>query len=104
MVAIVKSLIVAAAIAHNVDAASMLQVAGCESSYDRYARNGQNIGLFQLRINGGKGDEFLARGYTNLWDPAQQSNFTAEMWQENQQAAWSCWRLLRLGGSSFVRN
>ncbi len=73
----VLALIIAAATTHGANQQSMVNIACNESGFNPYARNGQYIGIFQL--GAGMQQRFLGRGYTNVYDPAQQANFVAEV-------------------------
>ena len=86
----VRALIVAAALGHGVNPAVMDEMARCESTYNQFAVNEPNLGLFQLSRQG-KLPAFYARGYTDVFDPAQQSNFTAEQLLDGQGGAWTCY-------------
>jgi soluble lytic murein transglycosylase-like protein len=77
-----------AAVEHNVNPEWLLRVARCESSLDRYARNGIYWGLFQLGPS--ERARFYARGYQDVWSPADQSNYAAERFSEGAAGAWSC--------------
>ena len=89
VIAVVRNLIAAAAIAHGVNTAAMDQMAACESSYRPWAVNEPNIGLYQLSRYG-KLREFYQRGYDDPFDPAQQSNFVAEQLVLGAGPAWTC--------------
>lgn len=93
MIVIVRNLIAAAAIAHGVSATVMDDVARCESGYNAFAVSGPNIGLYQLSTSG-KAVEFWSRGYDDLFDPAQQSNYFAEKLAERDVSAWTCARMV----------
>lgn len=86
MFEIVRSLIVAAAIAHGVSVQQMDTIACHESGFNRYAMNGQYTGLYQLGYGMQRG--FFARGYNDLFDPAQQSNYVAEVLARGGQSNW----------------
>lgn len=101
MVAVVKALIVAAATAHAVNAGFMLSVAGCESSFNPFATNGPNRGLYQIS-DFGKAAAFRARDYDNPYDPAQSANFFAEQVLAGQEWAWTCAWQVRLPGFFFL--
>lgn len=73
----VLGLVIAAAVAHGLSPQPMINIACNESRFDPRAQNGQYIGVFQL--GRGMQQRFYARGYTDLYDPAQQSNFVAEV-------------------------
>jgi soluble lytic murein transglycosylase-like protein len=90
----IRALIVAAALAHGVDPILMDRMAYCESTYNPFAVSGPNVGLYQLSRYG-KQKDFFDRGYTDLFDPAQQANFTAEELSEGQGPAWACWWIVQ---------
>lgn len=98
----VIAVVIPAAISHGIDPVRMVRLAICESTTNRYAVNSADgaVGVFQLSPYG-KLRVFYARGYTDKYDPAQQSNFTAEQIRAGEQWAWpNCWRLssvLRFG-------
>src|SRR5689334_2901007 len=81
-----------AAATYGVSGDWMVAIARCESRFDVRAvgRLGEQ-GLFQLRSPGER-DRFYARGYTNVWDAAQQAAFTAERLAEGAARAWTCAR------------
>src|SRR5690348_16056914 len=88
--AVIKALVVAAALAHSVSATAMTTVAERESGFDRYATNSEGcVGLYQL-CPWGELRTFYARGYDNPWDPAQSANFAAERFAEG--ACPQAWR------------
>jgi hypothetical protein len=77
--------------AHGVSPDYMLAVAWCESRYDHHAvgDGGRSRGLFQLR-SPGEADRFFAQGYDDIWDPWEQSDFTARRFAVGGARAWSC--------------
>jgi len=81
-----RAIILAAAMAHGVDPGLMDHIAGCESGYNRYATNGPYMGLFQLGT--AKRQQFLSRGYSDLFDPSQQANFVAELLSAGEVSNW----------------
>ena len=90
MFEIIRSLIVAAAVAHGVNAEAMIRVGVRESGLSASVVNGGGcIGVFQLcpwgELNG-----FYRRGYTNPRDPSQQANYVAERFR--QGACAQAWR------------
>jgi hypothetical protein len=87
----VVELIQLAAVAHHVSPSWMVSIARCESTLDPFAvsPDGSNLGLFQLNRYGLL-PAFYARGYDNPFDPAQESNFTAEQLAAGHASAWSC--------------
>lgn len=100
MIATVKTLIVAAALAHFFPTASgpvpvsaplMDAIISCETgrTYDPFivGNNRTTFGLGQLHVRG-KLPTFYAAGYDNWADPAQQVNFMAEQIASGQQWAW----------------
>lgn len=76
---VVAALVVLASTAHHVDPQRALGVGRCESGLNQFAPGG---GLYQLKPYG-ELPEFYRRGYTNVWDPAQQANFFAERFHED---------------------
>jgi hypothetical protein len=104
--AVIKALVVAAALAHGVSSTAMLTVAERESTFDRYATNGLGcVGLYQLCPRGELGG-FYARGYADPWDPSEQANFAAERFREGAcPQAWAAtcprWALLDLPGGQL---
>lgn len=83
----VRTLIFAAAMAHGVDPGLMDRIARCESGYNPYAQAGPYMGVFQL--GPAKQRQFLTEGYTDLFDPAQQANFVAELLAAGEQSDWA---------------
>ncbi|HLY65700.1 MAG TPA: transglycosylase SLT domain-containing protein [Chloroflexota bacterium] len=83
----VRSIVLAAAVSHGVDPRLMERIAACESGYNRYAMNSPYVGLYQLGTN--KQRQFLAEGYTDLYDPAQQANFVAELIAQGELSDWA---------------
>jgi hypothetical protein len=96
----IKQLIIAVALAHGVHAGFMLEVAGCESSFNPLATNGPNRGLYQIS-DYGKAAAFRRAGYDNPYDPAQAANFFAEQVIDGQEGAWTCARLVQRPASLF---
>jgi hypothetical protein len=82
-----RAIILAAAVGHGVDPRLMDRIAACESSYNRYALNAPYVGLFQLGPY--KQRQFLAEGYTDFFDPAQQANFVAELIAQGEISDWA---------------
>ena len=77
--------------AYGVDATLMVNVAWCESRFNRYAIGAQGeIGLFQLHPRG-KLRTFV-RYYDDPFDVWQQSDFAAWQFSEGQEHHWSCAR------------
>ena len=83
----VRAVILAAAVSHGVDASLMDRLAKCESGYNRFAANGPYVGLYQLGT--AKRRQFLAEGYVDVYDPAQQANFVAELLAAGETSAWA---------------
>lgn len=83
----VQAIIVAAAQKWGVDPTWMLSIARCESGFNPRAYNpaGPYIGLFQFLPS-----TFSAHGGTNIYDPVQQSDITANMLAHGGARAWSC--------------
>jgi len=83
----VRALILAAAMAHGVDADLMDRLARCESGYNPNSVAGPYMGLYQL--GPAKRQRFLAEGYDNVFDPAQQANFVAEELANGDVGSWA---------------
>jgi soluble lytic murein transglycosylase-like protein len=83
----VQADIVAAADKYGVSASWMIRIAECESGMRPTAVNprGPYDGLFQFLPS-----TFRAHGGTNIWDPVQQSNITAQMLAAGEASQWSC--------------
>ena len=87
--ALIRSIIAAAAIHAGVNVAFTTSVAECESSLNPTVISPYgDLGLYQLQPVYGKGREFLARGYTDYFDPEQQAEFFAAQVVEDQMWAW----------------
>lgn len=83
----IEAIIYAAATSHGVSYSWMLKIAECESGLNPRAYNpaGPYIGLFQFLPS-----TFRAHGGTDIYDPVQQSNITADMLAHGQAGAWGC--------------
>ena len=83
----IEAIIYAAATKYGVSYAWMLKIARCESSLNPRAYNpaGPYIGLFQFLPS-----TFRAHGGTDIYDPVQQANITADMLAHGQARAWGC--------------
>ena len=82
----VQALILAAAVSHNVDPDLMDHIAACESGYNARAVAGPYVGLYQLGTS--KRKQFTTDGYTDVFDPAQQANFVAELIANGETSDW----------------
>jgi hypothetical protein len=92
----VRAVVLAAAMSHGVDPDVMDRIALCESGYNARAMNGPYVGVFQLGST--KQKQFLAEGYTDLFDAAQQANFVAERLAAGEIASWAgCTRFVSAG-------
>jgi hypothetical protein len=83
----IEAIIYAAATKYGVSYSWMLKIARCESSLNPRAYNpaGPYIGLFQFLPS-----TFRAHGGTDIYDPVQQANITADMLAHGQAGAWGC--------------
>ncbi len=86
--ALIRSIIAAAALSHGVSVNFALSVAECESTFNPAAISPYgDLGLYQISP-AGKGREFLARGYSDYFDASQQADFFAQQVVEEQMWAW----------------
>lgn len=86
----VAAIVRAAATNHGVSASHLVAVAECESNLDVYAVGALGeLGIFQLR-SPGELDRFYAYGYSDVWSPHEQADFTARRFAEGGAGAWSC--------------
>jgi soluble lytic murein transglycosylase-like protein len=83
----IEAIIAAAAAKYGVSDSWMLKIARCESSLNPRAYNpaGPYIGLFQFLPS-----TFRAHGGTDIYDPVQQADITANMLAHGQARAWGC--------------
>ena len=83
----IQSIIIAAANRYHVSGAWMVKIATCESGLNPRAYNpsGPYDGLFQFLPS-----TFRANGGTDIWNPYQQANITADMLAHGQAYQWGC--------------
>ena len=83
----IEAIIRDAAARHGVSGDWMVKIARCESGLNPRAYNpaGPYYGLFQFLQS-----TFRANGGTDIWDPYQQSDVTANMLAHGQAHQWGC--------------
>ena len=80
----VAAIIMAAAAAYGVDGQWMIRIAQCESGMTPSRNSGNGYyGMFQYLPS-----TFAAHGGTNIFDPVQQSNITANMLAHGGAGSW----------------
>ena len=81
----VEAIIMAAAAKYGVDGNWMIRIGECESGLrpNAVSRNGLYFGVFQFLQS-----TFAAHGGTNIFDPAQQADITANMLAHGGARAW----------------
>jgi hypothetical protein len=83
----IQAIIQQAAATYGVSYPWMLKIAQCESGLNPHAYNpaGPYYGLYQFLMS-----TFKANGGTDIWDPVQQANITANMLAHGQAHQWGC--------------